>query len=66
MKLTESEKTYCDQKTVFFGVNPTPTDFENTRRWTEGIKTLVSVRDDTPSPSGRINGCYSWQRSPWD
>ncbi len=61
-KLTESEKVYCNQKTQFFGVNPTLTDFANTRRWTEGIKELVSIRNDAPS-----NGCrYSWQRSPWD
>lgn len=67
MKLTKSEQLYADQKTRFFGVNPTHEDFANTRAHMEGIKELVSIRPaGAPDQFGRVGGLYSWQQSPWD
>jgi hypothetical protein len=66
VKLTESERQHAIGLDRLCMVRSTPESQAATIRHIEGIKELVSIRNDVPDSSGRINGCYSWQRSPWD
>lgn len=66
MKLTESERLHAIGLDRLCTVNSTPESQAATIRHIEGIKELVSIRDDVPDRFGRIGGLYSWQQSPWD